>query len=32
LARRVEAESRIQDLLDRKGEETSGMQADMAAE
>jgi len=28
----VEAESRIQDLLDRKGEETSGMQADMAAE
>jgi hypothetical protein len=28
----VEAESRIQDLLDRKGEDTSGMQADMAAE
>lgn len=28
----VEAESRIQDLLDRKGEETSVMQADMAAE
>ena len=28
----AEAESRIQDLLDRKGEETSGMEADMAAE
>lgn len=28
----VEAESRIQDLLDRKGEQTSVMQADMAAE
>ena len=28
----LEAESRIQDLLDRKGEDTSGMVADMAAE
>jgi hypothetical protein len=28
----VEAESRIQDLLNRKGEGTSGMEADMAAE
>ena len=28
----AEAESRIQDLLDRKGEETDGMDADMAAE
>jgi hypothetical protein len=28
----VEAESRIQDLLDRKGEDTGGMEADMAAE
>ena len=27
-----EAETRIQDLLDRKGEDTSGMEADMAAE
>jgi hypothetical protein len=27
-----EAESRIQDLLDRKGDETSSMAADMAAE
>jgi hypothetical protein len=28
----MEAESRIQDLLVRKGEETSGMVADMVAE
>lgn len=28
----VEAESRIQDLLERSGEETSGMEADMAVE
>lgn len=28
----AEAESRIQDLLDRKGEETDGMESDMAAE
>ena len=28
----AEAESRIQDLLDRKSEDTGGMEADMAAE
>jgi hypothetical protein len=28
----AEAESRIQDLLDRKGADTAGMDADMAAE